>query len=256
MTSLLQRVLDQPHVLLLSDFDGTLSEIVATPEAAALLPGNADLLRHLSKTPGYTAGVLSGRALHDVCRRVGVDGLVYAGNHGLEISAPGIEYLHPGAQTLIPDIAAAAARLSAALAHIPGAFVENKTFTLTTHYRQSAESCHRQVMELFEQAASPLIDANLCQVTTAKAALELRPAIDWNKGKALEYIRRRICPDAFPLYIGDDATDEDAFEVAQNFGGAGVFVGPPNTPTRAQFRLDSPQVVQDFLSRLASRQGD
>lgn len=252
MTGLLQRVSEQPAVLLLLDFDGTLSEIVATPEEAVPYPDAVASLREMARKPGYTVGILSGRSLADVRRRVGINNLVYGGNHGLEIAGPGIDYLHPEARSLMPAIAEACQRLTAGLAGIPGAFVENKTFTLTAHYRQTPETCHGKVFEAFDEATAHLVASNRCRVTVAKAALELRPAIDWNKGFALEYVRRRLCPSAYPLYIGDDATDEDAFRTAQDLGGSGVFVGPADAPTCARYNLSDPSAVQDFLHRLAA----
>ena len=237
-------------ILLLLDFDGTLSEIAPSPEEATLRPGNATLLEELSRHPRCTAGVISGRALDDVSRKVGVPGLVYAGNHGLEIAGPGLRYLHPDVTAALPAIAGAAGAMETALARIPGAFVENKSLTLTVHYRRTPEEYHDAVASVFHDVTWPLVSAGRCRVTAAKSALELRPAVDWDKGRALTLIRSRLFPAAFPIYIGDDATDEDAFRAAQAVGGAGVFVGPSTARTGAYHRLSSPREVTDALSRL------
>ena len=243
----------QPHILLLLDFDGTLSEIVEHPESAVLRPGNADLLESLNRKPGSTVGVISGRSLDDVRQRVGVPGLVYGGNHGLEICGPHLQYLHPHAAAAIAHFAELAALLDASLAEIPGAHVENKTLTLTVHYRQTPAEHHAQVGAIVNDIAEPAIAAGRVRLAAAKAAIELRPSIDWNKGRALELIRSRLAPDAFPIYIGDDVTDEDAFAAAQAVGGCGIFVGPPGSPTHARYRLDSPAAVSAALAELASQ---
>jgi len=253
--SLPARIANQPAVLLLLDFDGTLSDIVARPKDATLRPGNAELLQALSRNPGYTVGIISGRGVDDVSRRVGVDGLAYAGNHGLEIRGPGLEYRHPAATAAIPALSEAAARLTAALAEIPGAQVENKTLTLTVHYRRTPEERHQRVAAIFREVTGRLVDEGICRVTAAKSALELRPAVDWHKGRALEVIRRRLAPGAFPIYIGDDATDEDAFQAAQSAGGAGVFVGPPAASSSAEYGLDDPSRVTEALTELAAHTG-
>lgn len=252
LADLLQLTAGQPSVLLLLDFDGTLSEIAPRPEGAALRPGNADLLAALSRKPGYTVGILSGRALDDVAHRVGVPGLVYAGNHGLEISGPDLQYLHPAAAASIPPLSQIANRLVAALSDVPGAQVENKTLTLTVHYRRVPPEYHGRVESIVQDVAGPAITAGQIRVSTAKAAIELRPAVDWHKGRALDLVRSRLAPGAFPIYVGDDATDEDAFAAAQNAGGFGVFVGPAGSPTLAKYRLDSPAAVSDALAQLAS----
>lgn len=250
--NLLRLVAGQPSVLLLLDFDGTLSEIVEHPESAALRPGNADLLESLSRKPGSTVGILSGRSLEDVRRRVGVPGLVYGGNHGLEIAGPHLQYRHPHAADAIAHFAELAALLNAPLAKIPGARVENKTLTLTVHYRQTPAEDHARVGAIVNDVAESAIAAGRVRLAAAKSAIELRPSIDWNKGRALELIRSRLAPDAFPIYVGDDATDEDAFAAAQAAGGCAVFVGPAGSPTRARYRLDSPAAVTDALADLAS----
>ena len=83
-----------------------------------------------------------------------------------------------------------------------------------------------------------------------KAVLELRPALDWHKGRALELIHSRRAPQACPVYVGDDATDEDAFRAAQAAGGFGVFVGPPGAGTCAGWRLNTPADVTAALAEL------
>ena len=241
----------QSHILLLLDFDGTLSEIAPIPEEAVLRPGNAALLEKLARHPKCTVGVISGRALDDVSRKVGVPGLVYAGNHGLEIDGPGLQYLHPDVAAALPAIAQSAGEMDRALANVPGAFVENKTLTLTVHYRRTPAEHHDAVASVFHDAAQPLVSAGLCRVTAAKSALELRPAVDWDKGRALTLIRGRLAADAFPIYIGDDATDEDAFRAAQAAGGVGIFVGPPDADTSAHWRLDAPANVTEALAELS-----
>ena len=247
---LLRRIDGLPSVLLLLDFDGTLSEIASSPEVAVLRPGNAALLEDLSRRSGYAVGVISGRSLDDVAERVGVPGLVYAGNHGLEIRGGGMEYRHPVANAAVSAMTEAADSLAEALASIPGAMVENKGLTLTVHYRRTPSELQGRVMAVFRDAVQPLITGRLCRVTVAKAALELRPAVDWHKGRAVELIRYRVAPEAYPVYIGDDATDEDAFRAAQDAGGAGVFVGPPDGDTCAGWRLDSPADVTATLADL------
>ena len=245
-------------LLLLLDFDGTLSDIVARPEDAVLRAGNAALLQALAQRTDAiaAAGVISGRALDDVSRRVGIPGLVYAGNHGLEIAGAGIRYRHPAAAAAVPLMAQTAARLTTALDGIPGALVENKGITLTVHYRQTPAEHRRRVAAIFDDAVRPLVDAGRCRITAAKAALELRPAVDWHKGRALQLIHAQIAPAAFPIYMGDDATDEDAFRAAQDAGGAGVCVIPPaelrRRATAAGWRLESPAAVTAALSDLVT----
>ena len=239
--------------LLLLDFDGTLSDIVDSPDDAVLRPGNRALLAALWGRPSCDVGILSGRSLDDVRRRVGVAGLVYGGNHGLEISGPGLEYLHPAAAAAVADLSRLEASLDTALAPIPGAHLENKTLTLTAHYRQAPAELHHRVRTMVEDVAEPAVTAGRVRISDAKAAVELRPRIDWDKGRALHFIRSRVSPTSFPIYIGDDTTDEAAFSAARDAGGFGVFVGSPGSSTCATYRLDSPAAVSEALADLLAR---
>lgn len=245
-------VTGQESILLLLDFDGTLSEIAPRPEQATLCPGNELLLCQLAERPEFVVGVISGRSLLDVEGLVNVPGLVYAGNHGLEIRGLGLDYRHPDADAASRTISEASHDLELRLAGVPGAFVENKTYTLTTHFRQTPPYYHDLVVSTFDDITHPLIQSGACHVTEAKMALELRPSIDWNKGRALTLIRSRLSPDSFPIYMGDDATDEDAFGAVRSAGGVGVYVGPPGGSACATWRLDSPGDVSAALVELVT----
>jgi trehalose-phosphatase len=240
-----------PGVLLLLDFDGTLSEIVPSPETAVLRPGNARSLQMLSRKPGSTVGIISGRALDDVANRVGLPELVYAGNHGMEIQGPGFQYLHPDVLGIVPHLSETASLLRLGLSEIPGAQLEDKTITLTVHYRQVPAQYHEQVQSMVNAVTYPEVADRRYRLTHAKSAIEVRPAVDWHKGRALEFIRSRLAPGAYPIYIGDDRTDEDAFRAAQAAGGCGVFVGPAGAVTDARYRLESPAAVSAALADLA-----
>ncbi len=245
-------VAGQDPILLLLDFDGTLSEIAPRPEQATLCPGNQPLLCQLADRPEFVVGVISGRSLHDVEAWVNVPGLVYAGNHGLEISGLGLDYRHPDAESASRTIRQASHDLEIRLAGVPGAFVENKTYTLTTHFRQTPPQYHDQVVSVFDDITHQFVQSGSCHVTEAKMALELRPAIDWDKGRALTLIRSRLSPESFPIYMGDDATDEDAFGAVRSAGGVGVYVGPPGVSTCASWRLASPEDVSAALVELVT----
>jgi alpha,alpha-trehalase len=91
--------------------------------------------------------------------------------------------------------------------------------------------------------------------TEGKKVFELRPSLDWDKGKAVLWLLTELGldgPGIMPLYIGDDDTDEDAFEALEGRGIAILVADSPRS-TRAQYRLDSPQAVGEFLRRLIPR---
>ena len=93
--SVSRRLAEAGRVLLLFDYDGTLTPIVPRPEDAVLSPRVKSLLAEVAAMDGYLAGIVSGRSLADLRERVAITGLVYAGNHGLEICGPDLDFVHP-----------------------------------------------------------------------------------------------------------------------------------------------------------------
>ena len=243
------------HVLLLADYDGTLTPIVGRPEEAVLSSGIKTKLLSLSEKPAFSVGIISGRALSEVKSLVGIEGIYYAGNHGLEIEGPGLQFIHPATEAARSEIATLVRQLSARLGDIEGVVIENKGLSLSIHYRLVKEGMEPIVAKLFQQITSPRLNAGKIRVTTGKKVLEVRPPIDWDKGKALETIRKRIeellgLEQLLTVYLGDDATDEDAFRIIQHTEGWGIFIGQENPTSNAEYFLNSTSEVETFLSEL------
>jgi trehalose 6-phosphate phosphatase len=175
---------------LILDVDGTLAPIVAKPELAAVPPDTRTELERLAAAYLLVACV-SGRAGPDAERVVGVAGIRYVGNHGLE--------LDPRAREL-------AGRL-AAFREAVGREVENKGLTLSYHYRESAdEASARQELEDVAARAG----AQGLVPRWGRKVLEIRPLVDADKGTAVRALLRESGA-RLALYAGDDATDLDAF---------------------------------------------
>lgn len=237
----------RPVVLL--DFDGTVSEIVDEPDTATLTRGAAEAIRAIAKL--CPVAILSGRTLPDIKRRVGLTGVWYAGSHGVELVSPEGQYHE------IHDAAAAAGVLDSAseaiekrLARIDGVLVENKHFAVAVHYRNVAA----EQVPLVLGTVRVIGQAKNLRVTTGRKAVELRPNIDWDKGKAVDWIINQIdgCELMLPLYVGDDLTDEDAFDVVRQRG-IGVIVRQTDDgdrPTAARFAVDDPAAVCRLLQTL------
>jgi trehalose 6-phosphate phosphatase len=134
------------HVLLLTDFDGTLADLVPTPTDAFMSGEVRETLDALARLDAVTVGVVSGRRLMDVRERVGPDAEYAAGLHGLEILGPGDAFVHPSLPIVAPVIQELSALATRELAKYPGVFIEDKTFTLTCHVRNaSADDAARAV---------------------------------------------------------------------------------------------------------------
>ena len=243
------------RVLLLSDYDGTLTPIVSRPDKAILLPEVREKLRALAAKPAFSVGIISGRSLSEVKSLVAVEGIYYAGNHGFEIEGPGIKFVHPAAKAAQPAIQDLLRQLSAELANIKGAFVEDKGVSLSVHYRLVGKSDEETVAQLFHRVTSPWLRDDKIMVTSGKKGWEVRPPADWHKGKAVETIMKEMESllgggQMLTIYLGDDTTDEDAFRVIHRRLGWSIFVGPGDSSSSAGFFLNSTSEVETFLSRL------
>ncbi|MCI0695162.1 trehalose-phosphatase [candidate division KSB1 bacterium] len=241
-----------PHILLFTDFDGTLTPIGEHPHAAQLAPETKTLLEQLFRQSNMTLAVISGRALADIQTRVGIEGLVYAGNHGLEICGPGFHFIDPEAAAQREALQQLAEKLSARMQAIAGACVENKGLTVSIHFRQVADKLVDQVVRVVRATVTPR--HRQWQLTVGKMVYEIRPRVDWHKGAALHWIKDRVGkPKALTIYLGDDFTDEDAFAALPD--GITVKVGHAEE-TLAKFCVANPAEVQQFLQWLLERNHD
>ena len=124
--SVSKQIKESSKVLLLSDYDGTLTPIVDRPDLAVLASETRDVLLSLSRQEKYLLGIVSGRGLADVSAKVDVPGLIFAGNHGLEMRGPGLEFVHPEAERLRETLGSLYLRLQEELADLPGSWLRTR----------------------------------------------------------------------------------------------------------------------------------
>jgi len=250
-----RRIREARHILLLSDYDGTLTPIVERPELAELSPQTKRMLWVLTRRHRYTVGLISGRALSDLKERVGLKGVVYAGNHGLEIEGPGIAFVSPVAEEFKPVLHLLHQVLSKTLGAVKGVLVEDKGLTLSVHYRLVDEGRSEEVRHVFERITGPAQTMGKLRTTSGKKVYEVRPAVAWNKGKAIEVLikkhrRRGRNHGLLTIFMGDDLTDEDGFKVVENHRGLSIFVGEDNPQSAAGYYVRSPAEVDRFIQQL------
>jgi alpha,alpha-trehalase len=232
------------------DYDGTLTPIVSHPENAGLSDSMREALRELvARAP---VAILSGRDLDDVRRRVDLDGIVYAGSHGFDIAGPGLRR-ELGAEFL-PELDLTEKELHKALDGIPGARVERKRFSIAVHYRNVNEN---DVPEVARAVHAVAAGHHGLRRINGKKVYELLPDIGWDKGKAVMWLFETLGLESrsggiCPIYIGDDATDEDAFRALEKRG-VGILVSEQPQVTAASYWLKNPEEVERFLRELIAR---
>jgi trehalose-phosphatase len=246
------RRFDDRHVLLLTDFDGTLAELAPTPADAVLSDHVRSEFGALAHVPGLTVGVVSGRRLGDVNERVGPGAEYVAGLHGLEITGPGVAFQHGALPAVQPVLAKLAAEMEPHLSGCTGCFLEDKTYALTCHVRLAPPEVADTVLEEFESLAEPLLESNVLRLLVGSKAMELLPAVDWHKGRAVEWIRQHVQSSATRpvsvIYLGDDRTDEDAFSALSDEDMA-IGVGERPHTHLIDCRLAGPASVGRFFAK-------
>lgn len=234
------------RLALFLDYDGTLTPIVERPEDAVLAEETRAVLRRLARR--HAVAIVSGRDLQDVRTRVGVEGLHYAGSHGFDIAGPGGGHVHGAARGAEPRLAAAADELETRTAQLAGVQVERKRFAVAVHYRRARKSDAPRVEAAVDRA---LARHPGLRKTGGKMIFELRPDVDWDKGRAVRWLIDDLeLQDAVPVYIGDDLTDEDAFRALAGRG-VGIAVQESPQPTAATYTLRDPDEVRALLAGLA-----
>lgn len=237
--------------IVMVDFDGTLSTIVANPDDAVLVRGAAKALRDLSSL--CTVAIVSGRDLDDIRDRVGVPGLWYVGSHGVEVASPDGTILYPGGHPeSVSALRDCAAALSGRLAEVAGVHVEDKRFGVAVHFRNVPSEHHGEVL----RAAREYARRYGLTCTPGRKVVDLHPAVGGHKGTAVRWLIEHTAPrgGGLPVYIGDDITDEDAFD-AIRFGGIAVMVQHEEDggrPTAARYSVRDPAGVVVLLRRLGA----
>lgn len=228
-------------LLVATDYDGTLSPIVADPAAAAPLRDGIVALRNLAALPHTHVAIISGRALRTLAEMTGSPHSVHlVGSHGSEFD--------PGFASRLPkEVLALRDRVERELLSIaesaPGFLVEKKPASVAFHYRNAADADAQAALRRIAAGA-----ATWPGVIThhGKRVIELS-VVQANKGAALAMLRQRVGATA-AIFIGDDQTDENAFAV---LSGPDVGVKVGEGPTRAAFRVSDPEEVARLLARLS-----
>ena len=234
------------------DFDCTLTPIVARPDLAALNAEARRVIENLAKH--LSVAVVSGRDRADVEELMGIAGLSYAGGHGFDIrTADGRRHRHPVDGHFSEALDRAEARIRKSLANISGAMVERKARSIAIHYRQVDETATPGFHGAVDAVRA---DEPHLTLMRGKKVVEIGPKIAWDKGKAVLWLLSALGIDGaghVPIFIGDDVTDEHAFEAIQPDGIGIVVAVPGEDPERrssASFRVDGPDSVVSLLRRL------
>jgi trehalose-phosphatase len=239
------RISAAEHKLIFLDLDGSFLPPVLDPGPDSLWERFKRVLTSLVDRRDTSLAVMSGLDRGELHDRLGIAGMHYLGNHGLEISGPGHIFVEPTATektTLLKDLGT---KLTAKLQGIAGVTVEDKGLSLSVSYSQVAgenlEQLRRTVHAALAASDHPF------QLTSGDNAFEIRPRVNWNKGAAVSWVKEQIGhPDALVIYVDDNLSGENPGASLPDAIAIKVGAADPV----AQFKVDGPIEVVDFLQWL------
>jgi trehalose 6-phosphate phosphatase len=222
------------RLLVASDFDGTLAEIVEDPDVATPLARSKSALEALAGMPGTTVAIISGRRRSELVERFDHPAFVLIGEHGADHG--------DGAGSDSPALTEARLLVDELAQTAPRSMAEHKARSVGFHYRLVRDPA--EVVDELRRRAGAIPGLRLIE---GKKIVELSDsAVD--KGAALIELRRQVTPDRV-LFMGDDVTDETAFAVLAS-GDVGIHVGVG--PTLAGVTVSDPSSLADLLDTLVA----
>lgn len=235
-------------ILLLLDYDGTIVPIQKTPDLANLSNSMRKLLISLLSQPNLVTGIVSGRSMKDIKEKVGIPYISYIANHGFEIQSGKFKWQHKILDEIVPINRKLIMLLKQAFRNAEGVIIEDKGITISIHYRNLKGMYIYDLKSIVKKIVIPY--SSIIKVSGGKKVIEIKPRINWHKGKAIIELMKLLGLKNSPLifYFGDDKTDEYAFRtLAANC--ITVFVGN-NRQTNANYYLNDPKEVEIFLRKL------
>jgi trehalose-phosphatase len=226
------------------DYDGTLAPFHVNRKLALPLPRSLELVGAIAAEPHMSVGVVSGRPLSEIARLLGPLSVTLVGEHGWEMRLrDGSVLQHPVSAALVEMLDRAE---RAALDRGMGGLLERKRTGLVFHTRgvvgaELARELEDQAWTLWQTLA----EGEKVRLQRIDGGVELRLR-GWNKGTAVLSLISQSPEGTLAVFIGDDVTDEDAFEVVQGFG-FGVRVGASDQRTVAAAHLPTCASVAEFL---------
>lgn len=232
-------------IILMLDFDGTLSPIVKTPKQAKLPENIKQKLKKCLKL--FPVIIISGRSLKDIKKKIKLNKIIYAGNHGLEWQINKQLTQVEVSKDSLKSLKVIKYKLSKLISEYPGMLLEDKRLTLAIHYRMIKKSKVKNFIKTVNEIIQPYIQNNLSLIDGNKT-YDLRPSLNWTKGHFAEFIIKQMeinyDKKLIPIYVGDDKTDEDVFKKLKN--AITIRIGKSQT-SKAVYYLKNQNKINNLL---------
>uniref|UniRef100_A0A336LEY0 Trehalose 6-phosphate phosphatase n=1 Tax=Culicoides sonorensis TaxID=179676 RepID=A0A336LEY0_CULSO len=237
-------------LVLLLDYDGTLAVIQPNPDNTRMVPDTKQTLEEICKKKNVFVSIITGRCVKDIKEKVGIESIIYAGNHGFEI-------MYPNGETHNQEISAEHAEsyknILAELEPLAknGAWIEDKIFSMTFHYEEVPEELQADL----DKNAREIIKKYGFKPTGGHLIVETRPPINWHKGFAAKYLLERHFGQDWRekvnvVFMGDDSSDEDIMKALNGHAVTFRVSKNPDLVTDATYLIKSPSEVNQILHKI------
>ena len=242
-----RKELSNKQLYIFMDYDGTIAPIADSPEKAVIPQKMKELIGNLAAMDSIKMAIVTGRSLKDIKSRVGIKGIIYVGNHGLEIEGPGVGYSIKVPEITIDLLQSIKKLLSFKLGSVKGVLIEDKGLAIALHYRNVEKGVISMLNGYFNYVVQPYLMANKIDIIAGKMVYEVRPHVDWNKGNAVMWLiskyKKETDKELLPIYMGDDITDESVFKCLEETG-ITVRVGEHKKTAAKHYLKDSGEVYE------------
>lgn len=242
------------------DYDGTLTPIVSNPDQAIISNEMRTTVSNLSQH--HDTSIITGRRIDTINKFLQLPELYYGASHGFDVYGPHLKPLHAPAENYLPLLKQFNDTVHDKTKHIQGSLVEDCKYSISVHYRNvTNDNDNKFIADTVDSVLNVINNSNNNNLKlkkhSGKCVWEIKPDMKWNKGYAVDYLIDLLYNDnkqnIIPVYIGDDVTDEDAFDVVNRYNnGLSVFVvnTTQSRPTKAKYTVKDQQQVQQLLENI------
>ena len=238
-----QAAVEAPGIFAFFDFDGTLAEIAPTPADVLFGEPRKGWLKDFISLPECSVGIISGRPIDELRKLIGLEQIIYVGCHGLEWAAPdGEVYTSWANQSIVDALRSLRDDMSKAVADADGIILEDKGIALALHYRRADRDTAMAARKEFVRTVHGYQQQGVkIELLAGQEVIEAKPT-GMTKDDAIKQILARYASTALPIYIGDERSDEAAFEAIADIGLAILVAETPRETAATRFLRDPTEV--------------